>query len=273
MQRLLSFASRVDVRPGGKQFYVAALVLMLLAYAAAITMTLALPFGRAMLIAVVPVTGVILMGMPARATMLHKLFGLPAAIQATAHIVAGFTFAVLLYWLRMVLNGMLLSGDMMNVRLPDFFAPGAAWMVIEGMLLYALIALTAYIETLRGRLSAIAGGPGAATAEAEVFRLFVRQDDEFRPIDPARIVLVRGADDYAEVITCAGTHLVRMTLATLSERLGPRFIRAHRSCLVNVERITKAEPAGGGRMLLHMENGEMVSSSRSGARQLRERIV
>jgi hypothetical protein len=273
IKRMIDGWRRIDLRPGSRQFYLAALPIMWLAYSVALSMALGFSFGSAMLFSVVPITSMVLMAIPARALMLHILFALPPAKQAAAHVSVGFAFAILLYWLRTIVNGVLLSGNPMNFNLPDFFAPAAAWMVIEGVLLYALLALTAYIETLRARLAAVRDVRADATVEAEAFRLFVRQDDEFRPIDPMRIILARGADDYAELVTSAGTHLVRMTLANLGERLGSRFIRAHRSYLVNVERITKAEPAGGGRMLLHMENGAMITTSRAGARQLRERIV
>jgi hypothetical protein len=277
MQRLRSITSHVDLRPGGNQFYLAMLPLLLLAYGLAFTVTFGIGLAQALLYAIVPMTGVAIMAVPTRALLLHQLFRLPPAPQALAQALAALVFAILLYWLRTVFNGVVLSGNPINFRLPDFFAPGAGWMLIEGIMLYALLALAAYVEVLRARLAAVSARAGEVIeqpCDADApFRLFVKHDDEFRPIDPARIILARGADDYAELVTGAGTHLVRMTLSTLSERLGARFIRVHRSWLVNVERIGKAEPAGGGRMLLHMENGAMITTSRAGARLLRERIV
>ena len=53
---------------------------------------------------------------------------------------------------------------------------------------------------------------------------------------------------------------------------GDTFIRVHRSRIVNANRILRAEPAGGGRMLLHMENGEIIPASRTGTRLLRDRV-
>jgi DNA-binding LytR/AlgR family response regulator len=65
-----------------------------------------------------------------------------------------------------------------------------------------------------------------------------------------------------------------MTLADFENVLGPKsFIRVHRSWIVNVDRIARAEPAGGGRMLLHMENGEMIQCSRTGSRLLKDRVI
>jgi DNA-binding LytR/AlgR family response regulator len=165
----------------------------------------------------------------------------------------------------------------MRFAAPDFFAPAAAWQLVQGIVIYAVIGLSSYVEVLHQRLrfapASLAQTPGVRP-EAEVpLRLFIKKDEEFRPIDPARIILARGADDYAEIETTSGVHLARMTLAALSEKLGAGFMRVHRSCLVNVDCIGKAEPAGGGRILLHMANGTRVTTSRAGARLLRERIV
>jgi two-component system LytT family response regulator len=67
---------------------------------------------------------------------------------------------------------------------------------------------------------------------------------------------------------------VRMTLSEFEQSLDPgRFIRVHRSRIVNFERIARAEPAGGGRLLLHMDDGEAIAASRAGSRILRERSL
>ena len=105
-------------------------------------------------------------------------------------------------------------------------------------------------------------------------RYFIRSRDEIQPIDVDSIVSIAGADDYAEVTTVDGKHLVRMTLAEFEKSLDPaRFIRIHRSRIVNVDRISRAEPAGGGRLLLHMEDGEAIPASRTGSRLLRDRVL
>ncbi|MGH1556966.1 LytTR family DNA-binding domain-containing protein [Caulobacter segnis] len=65
------------------------------------------------------------------------------------------------------------------------------------------------------------------------------------------------------------SHLVRMTLAQFEKTLDAAlFVRVHRSSIVNVDMIERAEPAGGGRMLLHMANGQVVQASRAGSATL-----
>jgi two-component system, LytTR family, response regulator len=116
--------------------------------------------------------------------------------------------------------------------------------------------------------------PPLANADPTLSRYFVRKGEEIQPVDVQQIVSISGAGDYAEVCTVAGRHLARMTLAQFETALrNERFIRVHRSKIVNLDRVARAEPAGAGRILLHMENGESVLASRAGSRLFRERVI
>ena len=69
---------------------------------------------------------------------------------------------------------------------------------------------------------------------------------------PGRVYAVR-ADDveslesaghYVELRTATGTHLVRDTMAAIERRLDPeRFVRIHRSAIVNVDKVKELRPA------------------------------
>lgn len=88
------------------------------------------------------------------------------------------------------------------------------------------------------------------------------------------IVLIAGAQDYAEVTTLTGSHLVRMSLGEFEQRLDPaRFIRVHRSHIINIDHLDHAEPAGGGRLVAYMVTGAAVPLSRTGSQTLRQLIV
>ncbi|WP_426663411.1 LytR/AlgR family response regulator transcription factor [Rhodanobacter aciditrophus] len=113
-----------------------------------------------------------------------------------------------------------------------------------------------------------------ARADTALSRYFVRIGEELRPLDIDTVVSIGGADDYAEVRTLSGRHLVRLTLAEFTRSLDPaKYVRVHRSWIVNTHRIARAEPAGGGRLLLHMETGHTISTSREGAKRLRNRVL
>jgi DNA-binding LytR/AlgR family response regulator len=111
-------------------------------------------------------------------------------------------------------------------------------------------------------------------SDAGLSRYFVRIGEELRPLDMDKVISINGADDYAEVSTTTGKHLVRMTLASFAKSLDPsKYVRVHRSWIVNTYRVTRAEPAGSGRLLLHMETGQIISTSRDGARLFRNRVL
>ena len=111
-------------------------------------------------------------------------------------------------------------------------------------------------------------------AVAGISRYFVKIGEELRPLDIDTVVSINGAGDYAEVRTVSGKHLVRVTLADFAKSLDPsKYVRVHRSWIVNTHRVARAEPAGGGRLVLHMETGQTISTSRDGAKLLRNRVL
>lgn len=113
-----------------------------------------------------------------------------------------------------------------------------------------------------------------ARVDAALSRYFVRIGDELRPLDIGSVVCIGGAGDYAEVTTLTGKHLVRVTLAEFAGSLDPaKYVRVHRSWIVNTDRIARLESAGGGRLLLHLETGQTISTSREGASLLRSRVL
>lgn len=82
-------------------------------------------------------------------------------------------------------------------------------------------------------------------------------------LDAAEIEWIEADDYYAAVHVAGRRHLIRESLASLEQRLdGARFVRTHRSALVNVERVRelRAEPAG--EAVLVLRDGTRVPVSR-----------
>ena len=250
---------------------------------------------------------VVIFGMGVRRIVAQRLVGRPLAMQLTAHLLLCAAFATLSYGLLIVLLGLFNGAGPEGFAVKPFSASGTAWQSLENVTTYALIAAIAHLQIV-GRalhlsdkevsgfqanggavesavkesiaIPAVSAQPDAARPGPEartdpgLSRYFVRIGDELRPLDIDTIISIRGADDYAEVRTPAGTHLVRVTLAEFAQSLdSAKYVRVHRSWIVNTHRIARAEPAGGGRLLLHMENGQTISTSRDGARQLRGRVL
>ncbi len=258
------------LRLGQAGFYAAALLAIYVAYLPILALTYRLNPLELFLTAAANVGPIALLGAAVRQLLKRLVLGRSVATQTAAHCLTSFLFTMLWFWLLMVALGAAADRNAIEFSVRPFLGPAASWQLFQGLFVYGMIAMAVHAEVL-------AEGAGSATAkmprEPQRPRLFIKQEDEIRPLDPDGVILIRGADDYSELITREGSHLVRMTLAVLAEKLGDGFIRIHRSCLVNVDRIAKAEPAGGGRMLLHMESGEQVHTSRAGTKLLRDRVI
>jgi DNA-binding LytR/AlgR family response regulator len=121
---------------------------------------------------------------------------------------------------------------------------------------------------------AVAGNDTGRT-EAE------RPDDPTIPVELAGVtrLLPRSAvrwveaqGDYARLHTAEGSHLVRVSLATLAERWADAgFVRIHRSYLVQLRLITELRLAGGAYVVV-IDNRELPVSRRH-TRDLKDRLV
>lgn len=210
---------------------------------------------------------VVVFGALVRRIIQRRLIGRSAAFQLMAHVLLCAAFTALSYGLLIVLLGLLFSQGPNGFLVEPFPMSAAAWQSLENVTTYALIAAISYVQ-------AQSEGGFRPQTDSPPSRHFVRIGEELRPLDLDSVVCVRGADDYAEVRTATGKHLVRVTLAEFSRSLDPaRYIRVHRSWIVDAHRILRAEPAGGGRLLLHMEGGQTISTSRAGAKLLRGRVI
>jgi two-component system, LytTR family, response regulator len=212
-----------------------------------------------------------LAGLAAALHALLKAWIMPRSVpvQAAAHAALALSFAVTWYALTIVLLAFFSGMRGQGWIIVPFSGAAFTWQSFQGLILYGLIAATCY---------AIRGGREAATVTivntAPLERYLVRDEDGMRPIDVGDIVTITGAQDYAEVGTTRGRHLVRMSLAEFEQRLNrTRFLRVHRSSIINFQHLARLEPAGGGRMLAHMTGGEVVSVSRRGAQLLRSLTV
>lgn len=189
-----------------------------------------------------------------------------------AHAVAAALFTLGWLWMLTVAAGLLDGeGPTRFTVYPFLFGPAVEWQLFQGLAFYvALAAVTALDARPRTAGLVVIDERAGLTPD----RFLIRQDEDIAPIRASAIVSVLGADDYTEVHTVDGKHLTSTTLAEWEAALDPkRFLRAHRSAIVNLDRMTRAEPAGGGRTILRMEAGPDVTASRTGSKLLREHLA
>jgi two-component system LytT family response regulator len=110
--------------------------------------------------------------------------------------------------------------------------------------------------------------------KAYVQRFFVRGRERTLVVATTEVDFLEAADDYVELHVGETVHLVRARLAELEARLDPsRFVRIHRSAIVNLERVRELEPLERGDALVVLTNGATLRLARSRRTELERRLA
>jgi two-component system LytT family response regulator len=90
-------------------------------------------------------------------------------------------------------------------------------------------------------------------------------------IPVAKLDYAEAQDDYVALATEGKKHLKQQTISSLESVLDPsRFLRIHRSYIVNLEKVAKVEPYSKDNHMVVLSNGTQLPVSRSGYARLRE---
>lgn len=130
-------------------------------------------------------------------------------------------------------------------------------------------------RTLRGQdRPATAERARRAFAAEALSRILVRHRDRIVPISLDAIERLEARGDYVAVHTGGRRFLVRLALSELERRLDPsRFLRVHRSHIVNLDHVSSIVPFDGSRFQFVMRDGAELLSSRARAKELRRRVL
>ena len=99
-------------------------------------------------------------------------------------------------------------------------------------------------------------------------RLSIHSEGRVKMVDVDSIIWIESADQYVQIHSLDGVHLMRESMNHLEESLGSeRFVRVHRSAIVALDRIRTLEsvPSGGARIQLEDETWLPVSRARVAA--------
>lgn len=110
-----------------------------------------------------------------------------------------------------------------------------------------------------------AGGAArpAAPAESESERILIKSSGEIFFLKAAEIDWIEAEGDYMKFHVGGRAHLMRETMARLEARLDPaRFIRIHRSTIVNLDRVRKLSPSFAGDYMVGLQDGTSLKLSR-----------
>ena len=115
------------------------------------------------------------------------------------------------------------------------------------------------VERLSG---ALAGGP--------ISRLFVRIGGALVPLPVERVAWFEADGDYVTAHSETASHVLHLSLTRLEERLDPqRFVRVHRTHIVNLDHVRAFRPDGRGNLEAELVDGRRVPVSRARAQAVR----
>ena len=127
-------------------------------------------------------------------------------------------------------------------------------------------------KEIRGRLGNLLSDIRRDTGYLD--RLLIKEGSRITILELPDILWLEAQDDYVTIHTRNGdSHLVTRTLTSFVSRLNsPRFIRVHRSAIVNLDRITSLRTLFHGQIVAVLDDGTEVKVSRSRRETLLSRI-
>jgi two-component system LytT family response regulator len=104
---------------------------------------------------------------------------------------------------------------------------------------------------------------GAAKDDSAGDRILVKSSGEIFFLKAEEIDWIEAEGDYMKFHVGGRAHLMRETMARLEARLDPkRFIRIHRSTIVNIDRLRKLSPSFAGEYAVILHDGTKLKLSR-----------
>ncbi len=135
---------------------------------------------------------------------------------------------------------------------------------------------TAYARQLRSVIAQLDQEPSAAThpvSASGAERIEVRDGERVRYVAADDVAWAEADGPHVRLHTAHGVFEIRETLAHLEAALDARrFVRIHRSFIVNVGQIKELQPWFGGDAVLILKGGQQLKVSRTYRAQLKQRL-
>lgn len=129
-------------------------------------------------------------------------------------------------------------------------------------------ALQKSATALRPALEALQAGDEPLT------RVLVRDQGKIFPVQVADIEYLRSDTKYTALVSRGRSFLVRLPIQSFEQRLDPaRFLRVHRSCIVNLDFVETMAPDDNSQLVIQMRDGTRVVASREVSRMLRDQSI
>ena len=113
-------------------------------------------------------------------------------------------------------------------------------------------------------------GLSTAAAPSHVSRFPIRANGEIYFVRVEDVDWIDAEGNYVALHAAGRRHLVRDTIKSLETRLDPaKFVRVHRSAIINVDRLRKLQPYFHGEYVITLQDGTTLTSSRTYSERLR----
>ena len=148
-------------------------------------------------------------------------------------------------------------GCALAVHVPAGIALGGLKLFLEAMLTPLVVGrrVHAAVESVRAR--------------RPLRRVLIKASGRIYAVRVEDIDYIEVAGHYVELHTGATTHLLRDTIGSMEGRLdSSRFVRIHRSVMVNIDRIRELRPAFHGEFVVSLHTGHQLRCRRTYAERL-----
>ncbi|HEY0515049.1 MAG TPA: LytTR family DNA-binding domain-containing protein [Thermoanaerobaculia bacterium] len=134
-----------------------------------------------------------------------------------------------------------------------------------------LAELIAAAATLQRQLATLLGPP---PSEQPTFRrLAVRNNGQVLFLSPEEIEWIEAAGNYVRLNANGESHLLRDTMSSVESKLPrERFLRIHRSAIVNLEAVREMSPSPHGDFVVGLKSGKRLPLSRGCRDRLEEAL-
>ena len=110
-----------------------------------------------------------------------------------------------------------------------------------------------------------------ALGGAPLARILVRDVDRLVPVFMKDVQRLEAEGEYVAIHAGARRYLVRLPISEFERLLDTeRFVRIHRSHIVNLDHVRSMEPYDGARLEVRMKDGTRIVASRARTRQLKD---
>jgi two-component system LytT family response regulator len=104
--------------------------------------------------------------------------------------------------------------------------------------------------------------------------VLVRDQGKIFPLQVDAIEYLRSDHKYTALVSKGRSFLVRVPITSFEQRLDPaRFLRLHRSCIVNLDFVEAMLPGDNSQLLVQMRDGTRIPASREVSKKLREQSI